>query len=246
MAPEQISGADPLSPATDLYSVGVLAYTLLCGQHPFPASEQRALLLAHLDQLAPRVGAKVKELPEGLDALVAALLEKRPEQRPESAQEARREVQRIRRKAESAPTLQQGAAVAPLSGLVRTRSFPAAAVARLPERLQQTRNDRSGPLLPRAAPPVERRRGWTGWAVGAALIVGGFGAGWLANRPGVTREDVAQQLVAAREKASTLEAERAREVALAELSALEKRLAAGAAPAEVAQGLETTRASHGL
>lgn len=256
MAPEQICG-EPLSERTDLYAVGVMAFALLSGQNPFPA-EGRALLEAHLDQVAPRVGGRVPDLPEGLDALVAQLLEKRPEHRPASALEARREVQRIRRRAESAPTLQQGAPLGALSNLVQTRQFPAIPPALAPA-LLLTRNDRpavelelAGAARAAAVPGAEGSAGsaprsrWRGWALGALLVLAGFGAGLVASRLGPSRADVEGKLAAARASASALEAALARAAATAELEALEKRLAAGESPETVARDLEQAVAAHRL
>jgi eukaryotic-like serine/threonine-protein kinase len=82
VSPEQAS-ALPVTPATDIYSLGVVAYECLTGQTPFTAETPIALALAHVNATPPT-------LPDGVPAPVAALvmqmLAKRPQARPGSAQ----------------------------------------------------------------------------------------------------------------------------------------------------------------
>ncbi|WP_322780067.1 serine/threonine-protein kinase, partial [Frankia sp. Cas4] len=81
MAPEQILGGR-LSPATDLYALGVLLYELLAGTPPFdPALPAPALVHHHLNVLpSPPVG-----VPAPVADLVMRTLAKDPAARPQSA-----------------------------------------------------------------------------------------------------------------------------------------------------------------
>jgi len=80
MAPEQFTGAS-IGPATDLYSLGVVLFELLCGQPPFPrrlsASE---LMNRHLSAPPPAVPA-----PGPIADVVGRALRKDPRERPASA-----------------------------------------------------------------------------------------------------------------------------------------------------------------
>ncbi|HEX4814023.1 MAG TPA: protein kinase [Nonomuraea sp.] len=83
VSPEQAQGF-PLTPATDLYSLGVVAYECLAGRTPFRGDSQVAIALQHLNEQPPPLGADV---PAPMRELVMALLAKEPEQRPGSALE---------------------------------------------------------------------------------------------------------------------------------------------------------------
>lgn len=82
MAPEAFSSRAS-SPASDLYSVGVLAYELLSGRPPFSHQEPRDLIEAHLRESPPPLAGPCSEIQE----LVLAMLAKRPEERPQHARD---------------------------------------------------------------------------------------------------------------------------------------------------------------
>ena len=86
MAPEQIQSFRDVSPATDYYALGVIAYELFTGSTPFSASDLTSLLLDHLSTPPPRPGALVLALPPELERLTLDLLEKAPEDRPQGGE----------------------------------------------------------------------------------------------------------------------------------------------------------------
>ncbi len=85
MSPEQVRG-DELGAASDVYSVAVMAYELLAGTLPFPATPSALELLTHhlSTQPLPLVSAR-PELPGAVGAVVDQALSKSLEERPDSA-----------------------------------------------------------------------------------------------------------------------------------------------------------------
>lgn len=94
MAPEQVLGTK-VSPATDLYAVGGIAYQMLTNHLPHEAPSAIEMLsqkMAH-DPLRPQQWQPT--IDDDLDAWVMNLLSREPEKRYQDADEARRSLRRI-------------------------------------------------------------------------------------------------------------------------------------------------------
>jgi eukaryotic-like serine/threonine-protein kinase len=91
MSPEQLQGL-ALDGRADLYSLGVLAYTLLAGMEPFQGASGAAVAMQHLQQPPP----DIRKLRPGLTApwcdFLGKLLAKDPAQRYASAREVQEAV----------------------------------------------------------------------------------------------------------------------------------------------------------
>lgn len=99
VAPEQIRG-DEITPATDVYSLGVIAYQLLLGGAPFVSHSDLDLLDQHLRTTPPWPRSRWSAIPAALEATLLAMLAKRPGDRPpvtEVADALRAALARIRR-----------------------------------------------------------------------------------------------------------------------------------------------------
>jgi serine/threonine-protein kinase len=83
MAPEQVVADPSLDHRADLYSLGLVAYEMMAGRHPFEGRSAQAMLAAHV-MTAP---LPLAESPSPLATLVMTLLEKEPERRPRDAAE---------------------------------------------------------------------------------------------------------------------------------------------------------------
>jgi serine/threonine-protein kinase len=82
MAPEQAAG-DPVGESTDVYSLGVVAYEMLSGVHPF--AEMRTfqqLLTAHLVGAPEPIQSRVPDLPPALVRFVESSMAKSRDDRP--------------------------------------------------------------------------------------------------------------------------------------------------------------------
>jgi serine/threonine-protein kinase len=170
LAPERVMG-EPATPASDLYSLGVVGYQCLTGTPPFRGSALE-VLKAHLRQPFPLLPSTV---PAEARALVAALTAKDPGDRPRSAREV----------AERATYLSGAGTVIPASATspaMASAGPPAAAprtVTGISGQATQTGSPASGRTRPRRARPAWKQAS-AGLAVAAALTAAGLGV-WQAG-----------------------------------------------------------------
>jgi serine/threonine-protein kinase len=98
MAPEQITGKQPVSRKTDLYALGCVLFEMLTGRTPFDAETQPELLFKHVDEDPPSVREFSIDVPVWLDQLVEELLSKDPNDRPHDALAVQVKLQEVREK----------------------------------------------------------------------------------------------------------------------------------------------------
>ncbi|MFI7432958.1 protein kinase domain-containing protein [Micromonospora haikouensis] len=87
LAPERLDNGQ-VSPATDVYALGLLLYRMLTGRLPWQASTTTQMLRAHM-YAEPEPMPDVPGLPVEVAGLVHRCLAKRPEDRPATAEVAR-------------------------------------------------------------------------------------------------------------------------------------------------------------
>lgn len=87
LAPERLDNGQ-VSPATDVYAVGLLLYRMLTGRLPWQASTTTQMLRAHMYN-EPEPMPPVPGLPDEVRELVSRCLAKRPGDRPPTAEVAR-------------------------------------------------------------------------------------------------------------------------------------------------------------
>jgi tetratricopeptide (TPR) repeat protein/tRNA A-37 threonylcarbamoyl transferase component Bud32 len=80
VAPEQVRG-EPVTPAADLFALGVLLYELVTGQLPFEGETAFETAMARLHRPPPPPGARAPGLPPAWDAAILRCLALAPEER---------------------------------------------------------------------------------------------------------------------------------------------------------------------
>ena len=86
MSPEQSAGDRDIDGRTDLYSLGIVAYQMLCGDLPFNAKSTPALLVKHLSERPIPIEQRAN-VPPDLARAVMLCLEKNPDDRFRDARE---------------------------------------------------------------------------------------------------------------------------------------------------------------
>jgi serine/threonine-protein kinase len=155
LAPERVAGA-PAGPASDLYSLGIVAYECLAGAQPFTGTPVE-VALAHQYQSLPPLPPAV---PLPAAALVAELTARDPAARPADAGEVAARAARLRDALSSAAASQ----VDPWSATIASQADPWLAS----PATQAGAGDAGSPYG--ASPPDWARRGGIGLDASAATL----------------------------------------------------------------------------
>ena len=81
IAPELANGSEAAGPAADQYALGLIAYQMLVGRHPFPADNPLSALMAHVHKPVPIPSTLGVTLSPGAEAALLRALAKKPEER---------------------------------------------------------------------------------------------------------------------------------------------------------------------
>ena len=166
ISPEQAQGR-PLTPASDLYSLGVTLYEMVTGRVPFDAETPvaTALMQVNDDPVPPR--QLRGSIPPGLEAVILRAMRKNPAQRYDSAAEMRDDLKRV---ISGEPAV--GGAYGGVSDIGQTSVLPPVErqVAPRTERPPQVREI-----------PEKRTSPWVWVAVVAVLLALGLGGAYAAG-----------------------------------------------------------------
>jgi WD40 repeat protein/serine/threonine protein kinase len=77
IAPEQIM-TEPVTPQTDIYSMGVMLYEMVAGKHAFEGSPASTMIMKHLSEPLPAIHEVRQDLPEVLNQVIQKATAKTP------------------------------------------------------------------------------------------------------------------------------------------------------------------------
>ena len=146
-APEQARGEKP-SPASDVYSIGVVLFEMFTGRLPFVGSTQRDLALAHIQAEVPRAIELNPDLPVELSNVIYKVMNKRPNDRYKHADQLGHILKQVRERRRSSAQQTAASRMAPPT-VTGQQSAPGAA-----QPVPQHSPSYSLPAAPAAAAPI--------------------------------------------------------------------------------------------
>ncbi len=96
ISPEQARG-DVTDEKSDIYSVGVMMYEMLCGVKPFDGDNPVSVALMHMQNEAPPLRSVNDSIPEGLEEIVIRAMQKEAPTRYQSASEMIKDIEEFKK-----------------------------------------------------------------------------------------------------------------------------------------------------
>jgi serine/threonine-protein kinase len=166
-SPEQAAGETP-TPASDVYSIGIVMYEMLSGRLPFIAATQQALALMHIRDEPPPLTLSNPAVPESLERIVHKVMAKEPSARYRTADQLGRILITYRERGEEM-TAAQTPSPAGVSSVAPTVVSSPAPPSPLPERTTYT--PPVAPALPEDDASPEEALDWIAMALGFLAVV---------------------------------------------------------------------------
>jgi WD40 repeat protein/serine/threonine protein kinase len=85
LSPEEVQG-EPVTPRSDIYSLGMVLYEMQAGRHPFADAPADDVVNKHLSEPVPSIAAFRPDLPAGVDEVIRVATAKSPSDRYPDAQ----------------------------------------------------------------------------------------------------------------------------------------------------------------
>ncbi len=184
LSPEQAQGR-AVSPASDLYAIGVVLYELLTGHVPFDAETAVTIAIKHVSEAPGPPTAINPAVPAELEQVVLWALNKNPADRPQDADAMIEALEAVKQRILAGARGERTASFAALAAAMPIAPVPPA------DHAPPGHTPPPGELPVIAAavageeppPPLRGNRYWWAWLV-ALLLLAGAGAGaYLLTRP---------------------------------------------------------------
>ena len=108
MAPE-MWGEDELTPAIDIYALGVMLFEMLAGKRPFEAQSPYRVMHMHLNDMPPSIYRFSPNLPPGIDGIINRAMAKKVGDRYTTAAEIAQELRAVMESGTQKPSAQSSA-----------------------------------------------------------------------------------------------------------------------------------------
>ena len=176
-SPEQAQGL-PVDGRSDVYSLGVVLYELVCGGVPFVADSPVSVAYKHVREDPIPPGERNPDVPPGLEQVILTALAKDPEHRYQSADDLRGDLLRFRRGRPLAAAPVTALVAEVPTGAVATTNVTSAsqAYAAAAATVASPRVDSRGRYVGTGVPRKKRNTAlvWTLTLLGLAAVIGGI------------------------------------------------------------------------
>src|SRR5262249_580612 len=120
IAPEQAISSNKAVPQSDIYSLAVILYEILCGDTPFSGESPMEIALSHISDPPPTPRSLNNTIPVAVERELLKALEKEPEKRHRRASDFVRAIKQAYGEITEAP-----AAARPSAGKAKAITTPA-------------------------------------------------------------------------------------------------------------------------